>query len=133
MRSVIGQTVELPAPAETLFDMYLDPAEHGAITGAQVTIVKEAGAAFGAFDGALNGTLLAVVRPVLIVQSWRSTNFKRADPDSPLILSFRTKNDAGQISLVHVDVPDHDHDGVTERWPTYYWTPWREYLLRQAR
>ncbi len=34
MRNVIRQSVVLPAPADRLFQMYLDPQTHGAITGA---------------------------------------------------------------------------------------------------
>jgi hypothetical protein len=34
MRTVISQSVVLPAPAEGLFAMYTDPAKHAAITGA---------------------------------------------------------------------------------------------------
>ena len=33
MRNVIRQTVVLPASAEALFEMYLDPSAHEAITG----------------------------------------------------------------------------------------------------
>jgi hypothetical protein len=33
MRNVIRQSVTLPVAAETLFEMYLDPTVHSAITG----------------------------------------------------------------------------------------------------
>ncbi len=128
MRSVIRQSVVLPAPAEALFDAYLDPAEHGAITGAAVTIGAETGADFRAFDGVLTGIILAVISPRLIVQSWRSTEFRCDDPDSTLILTFVPDGEQGRIDLVHLDVPDHDFDGVSRGWEKYYWTPWRQYL-----
>ena len=76
MRSVIHQFVVLPAAAETLFQMYLDPAAHAAITGWPVEIGPEPGTVFGAFGGQLSGTILAVVPPRLVVQSWRSTKFR---------------------------------------------------------
>ena len=132
MRSVITQTIVLPAPAETLFDMYLDAVEHETITGAPVTIGKSPGDKFRAFDGALSGTMLVVVSPTMIVQSWRSTEFKPTDPDSTLILSFKSEGNSGQINLVHIDVPDHDYDGVSKGWDKYYWTPWRKYLARKV-
>ena len=133
MRSVITQTIVLPAPAEALFKMYLNAIEHEAITGAPVTIGETRGAEFRAFGGALSGTMVAVVSPILIVQSWRSTEFKPTDPDSTLILGFKSEGDSGQINLIHIDVPDHDYDGVSEGWEKYYWTPWREYIARKAR
>ena len=128
MRNVIRQTTVLPAPAERLFEMYLDPAAHQAITGQPVDIGDERGSSFQAFDGALTGTVLEVVKPRLIVQSWRSNAFKAEDPDSTLILSFTPEQEAGRIDLIHLDVPDHDYDGVTQGWEKYYWVPWREYL-----
>ena len=128
VRNVIRQSVVLPAPAETLFEMYLDPAVHRAITGAPVDIGDERGAKFKAFDGALTGTILEVVKPRLIIQSWRSNVFKAKDPDATLILSFTPENDEGRIDLIHIDVPDHDYEGVTQGWEKHYWAPWRAYL-----
>lgn len=128
MRNVIRQSVVFPASAETLFDMYLDPGIHAAITGSPVRIGKEKGAEFLAFNGALSGTILATVRPRFIIQSWRSTHFKDDDPDSTLILTFSSEGEGGCIDLVHLDVPDHDYDGVHKGWENYYWTPWRKYL-----
>ncbi len=128
MRSVIQQSVLLPAPCDRLFEMYLDPAEHAALTGMAVTIGDKPGDAFGAFDGMLSGQILAVVRPRLIVQSWRSGLFHDSDPDSTLILNFSAESEGGRIDLVHLDVPEHDYDDVIAGWEKYYWTPWRAYL-----
>ena len=128
MRNIIFQTVTLPASAETLFEMYLDPNVHQAITGAPVAIGDERGAPFEAFNGSLTGTTIEVVEPTLIVQSWRSTEFKDTDPDSTLILSFTPKGNEGRIDLIHLDVPDQDYDGVNEGWEKYYWGPWRDYI-----
>lgn len=128
MRNTIRQSVVLPAPAEALFKMYLDPSIHKAITGTSVDIGDEQGSNFRAFEGALTGTILEVVKPRLIVQSWRSTNFNIDDPDSTLILCFTPEGDAGRIDLIHLDVPDQDYQGVTQGWEKYYWAPWRAYL-----
>ena len=129
MRNVITDSVVLPAAAERLFEMYLDPEQHAAFTGQSVTIGAEPGAKFSAFDGQLSGQILHVVAPRLIVQSWRSTQFRDENPDSTLILTFTSEGEQGRIDLVHLDVPDHDVDGVTEGWGKHYWTPWRAYLL----
>lgn len=134
MRSIIQQSVVLPAPARSLYAMYLDPVVHAEITGAPVMIGAAAGVPFRAFEGSLSGSMLTVVEPALIVQSWRSVNFTEDDPDSTLILSFTPlatpDGEAGRIDLVHLDVPGQDYQGVTDGWETYYWTPWRRYLAR---
>ncbi len=136
MRSVIQQSVVLPARAEALFQMYLDPAAHAALTGFPVEIGAEAGAPFHAFNKQISGHILAVVRPRLIVQSWRSVKFHDDDANSTLILTFTpepSNAEHGRIHLVHLDVPDHDFHDVTEGWQTHYWNPWRTYLEQQQR
>ena len=131
MRNVVQQSVVLPAEAQRLFEMYLDPAGHQAITGKPVIIGEKPGSEFRAFDGMLTGTMLLVIRPRLIVQSWRSVAFKPENPDSTLILMFTPEGRQGRIDMVHLDVPDHDLQGVKEGWVKHYWTPWREYLERR--
>jgi len=128
-RSVIRQSVVLPAPADTLFAMYLDPKKHAAIIGGPVTISRKPNSAFRAFGGALSGRTLLVKASYLIVQSWRSTNFGKNDPDSILILGFHAAGrNRGRIDLIHLDVPKVDFKGVSAGWKLYYWKPWRKYL-----
>jgi activator of HSP90 ATPase len=132
MRSLIRDSVLLPAPAEALYGMYLDPAKHAAITGAPVTIGAEAGSPFSAFGGSLTGAMVAAIPCTLVVQSWRSIHFHPDDPDSTLILTFVPQGDAGRIDLVQLDVPAVDYQGVSQGWEKYYWTPWRRYLASAA-
>jgi activator of HSP90 ATPase len=132
MRSTIFKTVVLPASAEELFSMYMDPAIHGEFTGAPARISDEAGSVFEAFGGLLKGRTLQVVKPRLIIQSWRSVNFADDDPDSTLIIMFtQEEENAGRIDLVHLDVPESDYQGVSGGWESRYFAPWLEYL--QAR
>ena len=42
--------------------------------------------------------------------------------------TFTKAPGGGRIDLVQVGVPPHDHRGVTQGWPKYYWKPWRAYL-----
>jgi hypothetical protein len=49
MRNIIRQSVVLPASAEMLFEMYLNPLTHQAITGAPVEIGDKRGSDFKAF------------------------------------------------------------------------------------
>lgn len=132
MRSVIRQSVLLAATAEELYASYLDPRKHAAVTGSAVIVGDKPGSKFSAFYGSITGTMLAVVPRRLIVQSWRSTNFRSSDPDSTLILEFVPEGKKGRINLIHLDVPEVDFEGVTRGWELYYWTPWRRYLKNAA-
>lgn len=128
MPRTIHLAASLPASPDELFDMYLDPELHAAITGAPVSIGAHAGAQFHAFDNGLQGTILQVVPKRLIVQSWRAAGWKASDIDSTLILTFWPEGRGTRIELVHVNVADHDFAGVSQGWEIYYWAPWREYL-----
>jgi activator of HSP90 ATPase len=131
MRSIIYKCVVLCASAEKLFEMYINSDIHGAITGAPVQIAEKSGSQFHAFNGRLEGIILQVVRPRLIVQSWRSFHFGNSDPDSTLIISFTPEGDNGRIDLIHLDVPDHDYDAVNKGWETRYFEPWRIYIANR--
>jgi activator of HSP90 ATPase len=124
----LQQTVRLAAPPDELFDSYLDPRRHAAITGQPVRIAATPGSEFSAFGGMLSGRIVAVIPKRLIVQTWRSQHFGAQDPDSILVLSFSGDRAYGQIDLVHVNVADQDFDDVTKGWETFYWAPWRKFL-----
>jgi activator of HSP90 ATPase len=128
MPKTIQQSVRLPASPDDLFDSWLDPARHAAITGQPVTISAKPGGEFRAFDGQLSGRIVAVIPKRLIVQTWRSQKWTKQDPDSILVLTFSGDRGYGQIDLVHVNVADHDFQGVTEGWEKFYWGPWRRFL-----
>jgi uncharacterized protein YndB with AHSA1/START domain len=131
MPRTIQLAASLPAPPDRLFDMYLDPVEHAAFTGAPVAVSAQPGAPFRAFSGVLTGTILQVVPKRLIVQSWRSPQWGPTDIDSTLILAFWPEGDGGRIELVHVNVVDGDFAGVSQGWEKFYWTPWRAYLTQE--
>jgi activator of HSP90 ATPase len=130
MRSIIAQSIVLPAPAITLYQTYVDPIRHAELTGAAVEIGIHPGAAFRAFDGAITGTMLDVRPPLLVVQSWRSISFYDTDSDSTLILAFVPQGHDARIELIHLDVPVQDYQGVSAGWENYYWGPWRRLLSK---
>jgi activator of HSP90 ATPase len=128
MSALIRQSVVLKAMPAALFDAFLDSRKHSKITGAPAKVSRRPGGRFTAFGGALSGHNLLLVPGRIIVQAWRSTQFKTGDPDSILILTFNKVAGGTRIDMVHVNVPAHDHRGVTKGWPKYYWTPWKSHL-----
>jgi activator of HSP90 ATPase len=133
MTEAIQQSVEFNAAPATLFEMYVDSRKHSKATGVPAKVSRKAGAAFSAFDGALRGKNLLIVPRKMIVQAWRSSAFKKSDADSILILTFSKTPSGTRVDLVHVNVPEQDHKGVTEGWKKYYWDPWRAYLAKSSR
>lgn len=128
--NVIQQSAEFKTSPQTLYEMYMDSAKHSRATGSRAKVGRKAGDAFTAFDGMLHGKNLLIVRGEMVVQSWRASSWKKSDGDSILILTFRKTAYGARVDLVHVNVPAHDHKGVTAGWPKFYWKPWRAYLAK---
>ncbi len=133
MTKTIQQSVRFAARPAALFEMYLDSKKHSAATGGKATISRKVGGVFTAWNRMLRGRNLAIVRNKMIVQTWRSVNFKPGDADSILILEFSKAPGGGQVDLVHVNVPSQDHQGVTNGWPNYYWKPWKKYIAAKSK
>jgi activator of HSP90 ATPase len=75
------------------------------------------------------GKNLALVPNRMIVQAWRSSQWKAADPDSILVVQFeKSAGGTGTVTLAHIGVPQYDHKGVTQGWKNYYWKPWKDYF-----
>ena len=132
MAKTIQQSVTFKANAAKLYSLYADSKLHSAVTG-QKASVGAAGGKFSAFGGMISGTILHTVKNRSIVQTWRSKGWKKADPDSILILNFENTKTGGRVNLVHANVADHDAKGVTAGWKNYYWDSWRKYLSAPAR
>jgi activator of HSP90 ATPase len=130
-RTTIEQSVVLPAAAEDLYAAYLDPIAHTAITGSRVEIDAHPGAVFRAFNDMLTGLILHTVPGRMIVQTWRSQQWRPEDLDSVITMRFLEEEvGSARIELVHVGVAESDLEGVRDGWTRYYWNPWREYLER---
>lgn len=124
---------ENATPAK-LYELFMDSAKHATATGARAKISRKAGGKWTAFGGMLLGKNLVLIPNRMIVQTWRSSEWKKADPDSILVVSFEKSASGGaQVDLVHVGVPEYDHAGVTQGWVKYYWEPWKAYLAARKR
>jgi activator of HSP90 ATPase len=128
MTKTIQQSVKFNASPEALYEMYMDSRKHSASTGMPAKLGRKVGSGFTAFGGMLEGQTLMLVPGKMIVQAWRSSAWKKSDADSILILEFRKDGSGGRVDLAHVNVPEHDHKGVTKGWKKFYWKPWRKYL-----
>jgi activator of HSP90 ATPase len=124
----IIQSIKLPASPEELYRTMMDSKNHTTMTGMPAKIGAKAGEKWTAFGGSIYGRNLMLVPGKIIVQAWRSTYFKKSDPDSIMVMTFNKVPGGARIDLVHVNVAAQDHKGVTNGWKQYYWDPWRAYI-----
>ena len=132
MAKTIQQTARFSVPPGVLFDIYWDSKKHSAATNSIASISRRVGGKFSAFHGMLRGRNLTITPKRMIVQAWRSPDWKLAELDSILILTFSKVRGGGQIDLVHANIPDHAYPGIRRGWPKYYWKPWKAYLKQRS-
>jgi activator of HSP90 ATPase len=111
-----------------LYELFMDSDKHSAATGAPAKISRKVGGKWSAFDGMICGKNLALFPSQMIVQTWRSTSWKKVDHDSILVVRFEKYHTGARVELAHIGVPEYDHKGVTQGWKKYYWEPWKKYL-----
>ncbi len=129
MTPVIEQLVSFSATPAKLYELFTDSAKHTAATGMPAKVSRKVGGKWSAFGGMILGKNLVLIPNRRIVQTWRSSEWKKADPDSILVVSFEKSASGGaQVQLAHVGIPEYDHDGVTQGWVKFYWEPWKAYL-----
>ncbi len=133
MTSTIEQSVSFSATPAKLYEFFMDSAKHTAATGMPAKVSKKVGGKWTAFGGMLLGKNLVLIPNRMIVQTWRSSGWKKGDADSILIVTFEKSGGETKVHLAHVGVPEHDHAGVTQGWVKYYWEPWKAYLAARKR
>ena len=134
MTPVIEQTVSFNATPAILYQLFMTSAKHTAATGMPAKINRKVGGKWSACGAIILGKNLVLVPNRMIVQTWRSSEWKKKDPDSILVVTFEKSTSGGaQVELVHVGVPEYDHKGVTQGWVKFYWEPWKKYLGKRKR
>lgn len=127
-KPIVQKVVFKNSTPKEIYDLYMDPKKHSAFTMGKVTIQPKPGGKFSAWGGGLSGKFLQLVKDKMIVQSWRSDAFKTSDLDSTLVLQLHAQGKDTVLHMVHANVPEQDHAGVTDGWRDYYWLPMKEYL-----
>ena len=129
MAKTILQTVVFKnTTPDTLYNIYMDSKKHSKATGGAAKISTKIGSSYSSWNEYISGKTLQLVKGKLIVQSWRSTEFKVDDLDSIFILQFEKKGNDTVVNMIHANVPEHQYLQVKGGWNDFYWKPWKKYL-----
>jgi uncharacterized protein YndB with AHSA1/START domain len=121
----------LPASPEAVYDAWLDSAAHSAMTGATAKVEKRVGGAHTAWDGYIAGKTLELVPAKRIIQSWRTTQFTGADPDSTITVELAPTRTGTRLTLTHSGVPDGQTSYEDGGWQDNYFSPMKAYFGRE--
>ncbi|MFZ5441502.1 MAG: SRPBCC domain-containing protein [Myxococcota bacterium] len=101
----------IPAPPARVFSAWLDPHEHGRMTGSTAT--DEGEGRFTAWDGYISGRTVASEPHSRIEQAWRTTEFPEGAPDSELVVRFEPEGEGTRVTIEHSGIPDGQADGYS--------------------
>jgi len=126
--ATIRQTVLFDAPPHDVFEALMDSKKHAAFTGDKAKIDRRVGGIFSVFGGYATGKTLRLEKDKVIVQSWRSTEFAKDDPDSRVTFHLSKRGNGTRLIFVHSNVTDAQAADIKQGWIDFYWTPLKEYL-----
>ena len=125
-------SIVLPATPEAIYRAWLDTRRHSAMTGGAAVMSSQLGAQVTAWDGYISGTNIELVPGERIVQTWRTTKFSAADPDSTVTVQLQSTAEGTRLTLTHANVPD-GHLGYEQGgWHQHYFEPMHRYFSRLA-
>ena len=120
----------IPASPQEIYDAWLSSEGHAEITGGQPAEASpEEGAVHKAWDGYINGTNLKLEPGKRIVQSWRTAEFARGNPDSQIEVLLEAVPGGTKVTLHHTNVPD-GQPNYQEGWQTHYFEPMKAHFGR---
>jgi activator of HSP90 ATPase len=102
---------------------------HEKITGGKAAhISPREGAEFTVWNGYITRRNLKLEPPRRIVQSWRTTKFTAADPDSQIDVLLEPAAGGTMVTVRHTNVPD-GHTGYRDGgWQRSYFEPMKEHF-----
>ena len=128
----IEQTVTFKASPHVVYEMLMDPAQHARFTGAEVSIDRQIGGAFTAYDGSLTGTIYEMIRDTKIIQYWRAVSDDWPQDHYSVVTFFLEETEDGtRLRLTQTGVPEQSYDDVNQGWRDYYWSKMESFLESQ--
>jgi activator of HSP90 ATPase len=119
----------IPASLRAIYKAWLDAKGHAAMTGGKAAqCLAEPGGTFTAWDGYITGRNLELEPYRRIVQSWRTTKFTAADPDSQIEVVLESVPGGTRVSVHHSKVPDGHTSYRDGGWQRSYFEPMKFYF-----
>lgn len=120
----------LPATPNEVYDTWMSSEGHSAMTGSPASVSPEIGGEFDAWDGYIHGKNINLERGLLIVQSWRTSEFSDTEEDSLIEINLKPVGDQTELTLRHSGLPPHGGQ-YEQGWVESYFEPMKAYFGRQ--
>ncbi|MDA1298006.1 MAG: SRPBCC domain-containing protein [Chloroflexi bacterium] len=117
----------IPASPDEVYRAWLSSEGHTGMTGGEANTNDKSSGKFDAWDGYISGENLALEPGRRIVQSWRTSQFGEAEPDSQIEVTLEAVDGGTRVTLHHTSVPD-DGDHYRTGWQEHYFDPMKAYF-----
>ena len=124
----IRLSITIHAPAEAIFEAWMDGDKHSAMTGSPATSKPKVGGKFTAWDGYISGEYLEIKPNERIIETWRSTEFADGTPDSRLEVRLRRVKSGTLMTLIHTLLPADQAEEYKKGWKEFYFKPMKKYF-----
>lgn len=111
----------------TLYSQYLNSKVHSKFTDSPAEISPKEGKKFSAYDGYITGKNIRLIRNRMIVQIWKTSEWKEEE-ESVLILEFQDSENDCIVQMTHIGVTESEAAGISKGWQDFYWNPWKKYI-----
>jgi activator of HSP90 ATPase len=128
MKTSFTVSTTVPAEPERVFRAWLSTEGHAAMTGSPAKVEPRVGGTFSAWDGYITGKTLKLQPYSRIVQSWRTSEFAEADPDSQIEIVIEPARGGALLTLTHSNIPEGQAESYESGWEESYFAPMREYF-----
>lgn len=118
---------KINASPEQIYNTWLSSEGHSKMTGGTATITGKVGDKFTAWDGYIHGKIIDLEPYIRILQTWRTSQFKKDEEDSLTEILLNEIDGQTQLTLNHTNVPD-DGQHYIEGWENHYFTPMKNYF-----
>jgi len=122
MKTTFQLKTEFPVSAQIIYDAWLDSTTHSEMTGGEANCSNLIGDSFTAWDGYISGKNIKLQNGLLIIQSWRTTEFNAKDEDSILTIQLKDTQDGCELILIHENIPEGQSNYETG-WQEHYFEP----------
>jgi len=117
----------IPTSPRNVYDAWLNSDGHTNMTGSPAHIFSAEETTFTAWDGYITGRNITLDPAKRIVQSWRTTDFTDADPDSQIEILLEEVPGGTKIKLHHTNVPNGQF-GYPRGWQERYFEPMKAFF-----
>ncbi|MBC8032913.1 MAG: SRPBCC domain-containing protein [Chitinophagaceae bacterium] len=128
VKTIFQEVIFNKVKASTLFELYTDPIQHEAATGAAAIISGRLGEPFNLYNGFCFGENIDLKVNQLIIQSWRTDGWPEGFDDSVVVIKLIEQDENTLLYLTHANVPSALAASLHNGWHQFYWNKWKAYL-----